>query len=69
MKPGFYDKSKRTNVYNSVYVYKMISLIILAILTIVLAFLFHRDKEIFHQISDKSTPAFFVVKSRGKVLY
>ncbi|WP_026521069.1 GGDEF domain-containing protein [Butyrivibrio sp. VCB2001] len=69
MKPEFYDKSKRTNVYNSVYVYKMISLIILAILTIVLAFLFHRDKEIFHQISDKSTPAFFVVGGICLVLY
>ena len=69
MKPEFYDKSKRTNVYNSVYVYKIISLIILGILTIVLAFLFHRDKEIFHLISDKSTPAFFVVGGICLVLY
>ena len=52
MKPGFYDKSKRTNVYNSIFIYKMVSLIILGVLTIILAFLYHRDKEIFHQISE-----------------
>ncbi len=61
MKPDFYDKSKRTNVYNTIYIYKVISLIILGVLTIILSFLYHRDKEVFHKISDAATPAFFVV--------
>jgi diguanylate cyclase (GGDEF)-like protein len=61
MKPDFYDRSKRTNVYNTIYIYKVISLIILGVLTIILAFLYHRDKEVFHKISDAATPAFFVV--------
>ena len=69
MKPEFYDKSKRTNVYNSIYIYKLISLIILGVLTIALAFLYHKDKEIFHQISDRSTPAFFVVGGICLVLF
>ena len=61
MKPDFYDRSKRTNVYNTIYIYKVISLIILGVLTIILSFLYHRDKEVFHKISDAATPAFFVV--------
>ena len=61
MKPDFYDRSKRTNVYNNIYIYKVLSLIILGVLTIILSFLYHRDKEVFHNISDAATPAFFVV--------
>ena len=69
MKPDFYNSSKRTNVYNSVYIYKVISLIVLGVLTVILAFLYHKDKEIFHQISDASTPAFFVVGGICLVLF
>ena len=61
MKPEFYDKSKRANIYNTIYVLKIISLVILVALTALLGYLFHRDKEVFHQISDASTPAFFIV--------
>ncbi len=61
MKPEFYNKSKRANIYNTIYLYKIVSLFILVILTLTLAVLFHRDKDVFHQISDASTPAFFVV--------
>ena len=61
MKPEFYDRSKRANIYNTIYIYKIVSLVVLGVLTVILALLFHKDKEIFHQISDASTPAFFVV--------
>jgi diguanylate cyclase (GGDEF)-like protein len=60
MKPDFYDTSKRANVYNSIYIYKVFSLVLLGILAIILTILFHKDKEIFHQISSASTPAFFI---------
>ena len=69
MKPEFYDRSKRANIYNTIYVYKIISLVVLGVLTVVLALLFHKDKEIFHQISDASTPAFFVVVGICLVLF
>lgn len=69
MKPDFYNSSKRANVYNSVFIYKLISLIVLCVLTIILALLFHRDKDIFHQISDAATPAFFVVVAICIVLF
>ena len=69
MKPEFYDKSKRVNVYNTIYIYKIISLVILVILTAVLGFLFHRDKELLHQISDAGTPAFFVVVALSLVIF
>ncbi len=69
MKPEFYNRSKRANVYNTIYLYKIFSLVLLCVLTIILAFLFHRDKEIFHRISDASTPAFFVVTAICLVLF
>ena len=47
MKPGFYDKSKRTNVYNSIFIYKMVSLIILGVLTIILVFCITETKRSF----------------------
>ncbi len=61
MKPEFYNRSKRANVYNTIYIYKMVSLVILVILTIVLIVLFHKDKALFHDMSTASTPAFFIV--------
>ncbi len=69
MKSEFYDKSKRANVYNSIYVYKIISLVVLVIMTIVLSVLFHEDKELFHLLSDESTPAFFVAVGACIVLF
>ena len=69
MKPEFYNTSKRANVYNSIYVYKIISLIVLGVLTVILAFLYNKDKAIFHQISDAATPAFFVVGGIALVLF
>ncbi len=69
MKPEFYDKSKRANVYNTVYLYKVVSLVILGILTIILALLFHKDKVVFHQISEAGTPAFFIVIGICMVLF
>ena len=47
MQSEFFDKNKRATVYNNIYIYKIISLVILAILTIVLIIMFVRDKERF----------------------
>ncbi len=69
MRPEFYDKSKRANIYNTIYVYKIISLVVLMVLTITLAVLFHKNKELFHQITDASTPAFFVVVGLSLVIF
>lgn len=69
MKPEFYDKSKRVNIYNTIYIYKVISLVILVILTAVLGVLFHTNKDFYHQLSDASTPAFFVVVALSLVIF
>ncbi len=61
MRSELHDWSKRSNVYSTIYVYKIASLVVLVILTVVLSFLFHRDKALFHEYSGDSTPAFFVV--------
>ncbi|MBQ7615033.1 MAG: GGDEF domain-containing protein [Butyrivibrio sp.] len=69
MKPEFYDRSKRVNIYNTIYLYKLISLVILILLTILLSVLFYKDKKLFHELSDASTPAFFVVVALCLVLF
>ena len=69
MKPEFYDKSKRANVYNTIYVYKIISLIVLVVLTVVLAVLFHQDKQKYKEFSQADTPAFFIVVAACLVLF
>ena len=69
MKPEFYDKSKRANIYNSIYVLKILSLIVAVILTVILAVLFHRDKARFKEFSQSDTPAFFIVVAVCLVLY
>lgn len=69
MKPEFYDRSKRANIYNTIYLYKLISLIILVLMTIILSILFHKDKAIYHEISTASTPAFYVAVAACLVLF
>lgn len=44
MKTDFYSKSKRTNIYNSIFIYKVASLFVLFIITVFLAFLVNKDK-------------------------
>ena len=69
MKPDFYSISKRVNIYNSIFIYKIVSIVILTVITVVLAVLFYRDKALFHQISDASTPAFFYVVALCLILF
>lgn len=60
MKPEFYDRSKRATVYSTIYFYKIISLTILAILTIVSVVLYHGIKNEYMR-NGASTPAIFYV--------
>ena len=69
MHPDFHDKSKRTNIYNSIFIYKILSIIILTAITIILAVLFHKDKALFHELSDASTPAFFFAVAACLILF
>ena len=69
MKPDFYTSSKKSNIYNSIYIYKIISIVVLTILTVVLAVLFSKDKALFHELSNASTPAFFIAVAVCLILF
>ncbi len=60
MKSDFYDKSKRANVYNSIFIYKVISLTVVVILTIVMTVIFFRDVSVFKENLDGRIPTFFI---------
>ncbi|MBE5828397.1 MAG: diguanylate cyclase [Butyrivibrio sp.] len=61
MKPEFYNTSKRANVYNSIFIYKIISLIVAVVLAVTLAVLFFRDKALYKEFTDSHPTAFFIV--------
>lgn len=61
MKTEFYDKSKRANVYGSIYKYKLASLIILIVLVILLLVLIVRDRAIISEFSKYAAPTFLIV--------
>ncbi len=62
MKPDFYDKSKRANIYNSIYLLKIISIITLVFLTILMTFYYYRDRTAFETVNNGSTlPVFRVM--------
>ena len=69
MQPDFYQKSKRVNIYGSVYIYKVVSLIVLVILTTILAVLFSRGKAQFREIYGDKTSAFIIVVAISLVLF
>ncbi len=69
MQPDFYRKSKRANIYGSIYIYKIISLVVLVILTIILAVLFSRGKAQFRAIYGDRTSAFIIVVTISLVLF
>jgi diguanylate cyclase (GGDEF)-like protein len=69
MKPDFYDRSKRAHIYNSIYIYKVVSLVILAFLTALLGVLFHKYKALFHEMYDGGTPIIFIVMATAIVLF
>ncbi len=61
LKNKHFKISDQANVYGSIVIYKSISLCVLLILTVILSVLFHKDKALFHEMSDRATPAFFIV--------
>ncbi|WP_026516396.1 GGDEF domain-containing protein [Butyrivibrio sp. MC2021] len=61
MKQDHYNKSMRTNIYSSIYLLKIVSLGILIILTGILAYVFHMDKQQYHELSEGPTPVFLIV--------
>jgi diguanylate cyclase (GGDEF)-like protein len=69
MKPEFYDRSKRANVYNSIYMYKVISLACLLVLSIILIVLFLRDRAYYAEISGTHTPTFLIVVAVSIALF
>ncbi len=69
MKPDFYASSKRTNIYNSIYIYKVISLAVAIVLTLVLSVLFQRDKALLKEYTNGRTSAFIVAAGVSLVIY
>ena len=60
MKPDFYASSKRTNIYNSIFIYKVISMAVAIVLTLALGYLFHRDKALLKEYNNGRSSAFFI---------
>ncbi len=69
MKPEFYDRSKRANVYNSIYMYKVISLACILVLAIILIVLFIRDRANYGEALGNKTPTFLIVVAICIVLF
>ena len=46
MKVDFYSRSKRTNIYNSIFIYKVVSLFILLLITVILAFHVNKNMDL-----------------------
>jgi diguanylate cyclase (GGDEF)-like protein len=61
MKLDYYDRSKRANIYSSIYIAKIISLTILVIFTIILSVLFHEYKALFHEVFGEKLPSIFLI--------
>ncbi len=64
MKAEFYDRSKRANIYNTIYIYKILSLIVLVALTVTLTVLFFKDRaklEELEKVEEVDVPAFLVL--------
>ncbi len=69
MKPEFYNTSKRANVYNSIFIYKVVSLVVAVVLAAALAILFIRDKALYKEFTDSHPTAFFIVVAICLVVY
>lgn len=61
MKPEFYNTSKRANIYNSIFIYKVVSLAVAVVMAIVLTVLFIRDRALYKEFTDTHPTAFFIV--------
>ena len=69
MKPDFYDRSKRTNIYNSIYILKILSLILLLVLTVLMTIFYYRDKAAYDVIAGGSTPLVFRIMTACILLF
>ncbi|WP_029230692.1 GGDEF domain-containing protein [Butyrivibrio sp. VCB2006] len=56
MTPEIYNKSKRSNIYGSIYIYKIISLVVVVILTITMAVTFFVEKAKMRASDDSYAP-------------
>ncbi len=69
MKPDFYNKSKRANIYNTIYIIKIISICILVIFTIILSVQFSTYKALFHEVSGDNLPPIFIVMAMCLIFF
>lgn len=69
MKSDIYDKSSRSSVYGSIYYYKIASLVVLVIMTVILAVLFNKDKALYHELAGDKTPVIFFVMAACLILF
>ncbi len=69
MKTEFYDRSKRANLYNSIFLYKCISLLLLIIMSVVLAVLFHVERPYLTAASGGKTPPFIIAVAICIILF
>ena len=59
MKADFYRKSKKINIYNRLYAYKIVSLIIFIIMTLLLSIFYNRSYAAIKEPSDYEIPPIF----------
>ena len=69
MQAEFHDKNARAHIYSSIVVYKIISLVVLIIMTVILSVLFHKDKALYHELAGEKTPLIFFVMAACLILF
>ncbi|RKM62028.1 GGDEF domain-containing protein [Butyrivibrio sp. CB08] len=69
MKSDFYNWSKRANVYNSIFIYKVVTLVVAVVLTIAMTILFFRDRAIFKENLNGQVPVFFICTGICLILF
>lgn len=69
MQAEFHDKNARAHIYSSIVVYKIISLVVLIIMTVILSVLFHKDKALYHELAGDKTPLIFFVMAACLILF
>ncbi len=69
MKTEFYDRSKRANLYNSIFLHKCISLLLLIIMSVVLAVLFLVERPLLTAASGGKTPPFIIAVAICIILF
>ena len=69
MKPDYPDKNKRAGIYGSIVVYKIISLVIVIILTVVMTFTFFIEKANFENMEGAPAPTIFIIMAVCIILF